>query len=430
MNTIKKLDRFKQWAGEKMGGEAKTSTSEDFKALEAEMNLRHEGMDKLQKSMTVYIKSLSKRNEGEDREKLLPVGYLGSTMIAHGQDFSHDSEFGNCLQSMGRANESIARRQETYVANATASWLESLERSLAQMKEYQAARKKLETRRLAYDASLAKMQKAKKEDFRVEEELRAQKAKYEESNEDVFRRMEDIKEAEVESVNDMTSFLDAELAYYDSCKEILLQLKKEWPGPQGRNDLSRTPSRIGRTRSNTAHSYTDRFNEVEEEPEPAPRVTIPKRGARTGSPPDQARPNYQRSYTSSSVQNTASRDYSPVGMQRLTRVPTEPTALLAANRSNLRPVNRTRDDYSPDRTDRFVNNNDRSESPTTSHGSTPSRVSSWAASDNGSLEGRRKAPPPPPPSRAKKPAPPPPMKRSALSTSEIPSPKNGDGTWR
>jgi hypothetical protein len=74
------------------------------------------------------------------------------------------------------------------------------------------------------------MQKAKKEDFRVEEELRAQKAKYEESNEDVYRRMEDIKEAEVDSVSDLTSFLDAELAYYDSCREALLQLKRDWPG--------------------------------------------------------------------------------------------------------------------------------------------------------------------------------------------------------
>jgi hypothetical protein len=74
------------------------------------------------------------------------------------------------------------------------------------------------------------MQKAKKEDFRVEEELRAQKAKYEESNEDVYRRMEDIKEAEVDSVADLTAFLDAELAYYDSCRQTLLQLKQEWPG--------------------------------------------------------------------------------------------------------------------------------------------------------------------------------------------------------
>jgi hypothetical protein len=43
MNVNKKFDRFKQWAGEKMGGEAKTNTSEQFKALEMEMNLRHEG---------------------------------------------------------------------------------------------------------------------------------------------------------------------------------------------------------------------------------------------------------------------------------------------------------------------------------------------------------------------------------------------------
>ena len=146
--------------------------------------------------------------------------------------------------------------QETYVAGATSSWLEGLERSLAQMKEYQvsyppptktplhgrtciwsaldtnntqAARKKLETRRLAYDASLAKMQKAKKEDFRVEEELRSQKAKYEESSEDVYRRMQDIKEAEVDSVADLTAFLEAELTYYDRCREILLNLKRDWP---------------------------------------------------------------------------------------------------------------------------------------------------------------------------------------------------------
>ena len=44
MNVNKKLGRFKQWAGERMGGEAKTEVSEDFKALEEEMTYRHEGM--------------------------------------------------------------------------------------------------------------------------------------------------------------------------------------------------------------------------------------------------------------------------------------------------------------------------------------------------------------------------------------------------
>lgn len=82
---------------------------------------------------------------------------------------------------------------------------------------------------MAYDTSLAKMQKAKKEDFRVEEELRAQKAKYEESSEDVYRRMQDIKEAEVDLVQDLTAFLEAELTYYDRCREILLNVKRDWP---------------------------------------------------------------------------------------------------------------------------------------------------------------------------------------------------------
>ena len=44
MNINKKLDRVKQWAGEKMGAEAKTSVSEEFHALEMEMALRHDGM--------------------------------------------------------------------------------------------------------------------------------------------------------------------------------------------------------------------------------------------------------------------------------------------------------------------------------------------------------------------------------------------------
>lgn len=40
------------------------------------------------------------------------------------------------------------------------------------------------------------MQKAKKEDFKVEEELRSQKAKYEETSEDVYRRMQDVSTAQ------------------------------------------------------------------------------------------------------------------------------------------------------------------------------------------------------------------------------------------
>ncbi|KAF2012480.1 BAR-domain-containing protein, partial [Aaosphaeria arxii CBS 175.79] len=350
MNVNKKLGRFKQWAGEKMGGEVKTGLSEEFKSLEMEMNLRHDGLDKMQRSMTVYVKSLSKRAEGDDREKTLPGGYLGSAMVTHSEDFEPESEFGNCLSNLGRANERLARVQETYVNDATSSWLEGLERSLAQLKEYQASRRKLDQRRLAYDTSLAKMEKAKKEDFRVEEELRAQKAKYEESSEDVYRRMQDIKEAEVDLVQDLTNFLEAELSYHDRCREILLNVKRDWPVQDTR--------RAGRSRSNTghaAHAYNERFNPPEEEPVPEPpRATIPRLN-RNISPAHEApspgghpaRPAYNRTSTHDGT-SRINRDMSPA--PRLSRVPTEPTAVLAS-RAGLRPVrqaNTFSDEYAED----------------------------------------------------------------------------------
>ncbi len=53
MNVNKKLDRLKQWGKERMGGEAQTTTTEEFKALEVEMDLRHSGM-----SMSILILAL------------------------------------------------------------------------------------------------------------------------------------------------------------------------------------------------------------------------------------------------------------------------------------------------------------------------------------------------------------------------------------
>jgi len=97
MIVNKKLDRFKQWAGERMGGEIKTSTTDNFKALELEMELRQKGMEKMSESMNAYMKAVSKRTEVEKKEKTLPIAYMGGSMITHGEDFEHDSEYGQCL---------------------------------------------------------------------------------------------------------------------------------------------------------------------------------------------------------------------------------------------------------------------------------------------------------------------------------------------
>lgn len=48
--------------------------------------------------MSTYVKALSKSNEGNDKEKTLPVSYMGTTMNNHGEDFENDSQFGQCLK--------------------------------------------------------------------------------------------------------------------------------------------------------------------------------------------------------------------------------------------------------------------------------------------------------------------------------------------
>lgn len=56
-----------------------------------------EGLERLHKGMTSYIKAISKRHEGDDKERNLPIAYMGGTMISHGEDFDMHSEFGQCL---------------------------------------------------------------------------------------------------------------------------------------------------------------------------------------------------------------------------------------------------------------------------------------------------------------------------------------------
>ncbi|KAI7006792.1 hypothetical protein D0869_10540 [Hortaea werneckii] len=462
MIVNKKFDRLRQWGRERMGGEVRTDTNDEFKSLEIEMQLRGEGMERLNRSAKEYIKHISRRDAGEAKEKQLPVGYFGNAMMTHGEDFEPDSEFGQCLSTLGRANERIARIQETYCANATSSWLESIERSLVQMKEFNEARRKLDTRRLAYDTATAKMQKSKKEDFRMEEELRSQKAKYEESSEDVYRRMMDIKDAESETVADLTSFLEAELTYYDRCRELLLQVKRDWPASGATSDRSRTssPANNGYPRRNTVNrsrnnSLAQRFDDIaEDEPlEPPHRPGIRSRAPSGTSSPRRELPGFDiptrppiNSRANSTFEGPTSlgsiaRSESPAStMPRLTRVPTEPTPILTG-KASLRSTSKPPPPREPaTATSPNVFGDDQSDetSDTASflhhpHQPDPAaRSASWsqngflsaaAAAGNGSHDAfgaKKTPPPPPPPSRAKKPPPPPPMKRSALSTGEVP----------
>lgn len=95
-------------------------------------------MESLQKSAAVYVKWENRRcDASEDKSRCTPIALLGRSMTAHGNDFEPDSEFGNCLAHVGRANERISDLHTGYADEVTASWLQHLERSVTMMKEYQ-----------------------------------------------------------------------------------------------------------------------------------------------------------------------------------------------------------------------------------------------------------------------------------------------------
>jgi len=58
------------------------------------------GIEKMYNSMSTYVKSLSKRTEGEGKEKVIPIAYLGTTMSRHGEAFEDGNRFGDALLGM------------------------------------------------------------------------------------------------------------------------------------------------------------------------------------------------------------------------------------------------------------------------------------------------------------------------------------------
>jgi hypothetical protein len=413
MMFTKKIDRAFQWAGEKMGGEAKTTHSDEFMMLETEMKLRADGMDRLKKSSDVYSRWISRRCDTlEDKERASPAAVFGRVMAAHGDDFEPDSEFGTGLAQIGRANERIAELNEAYATTVSAVWADHVEREVSLMKEYTAARKKLENRRLALDASSAKLQKARRDDFKVEDEVRTCKAKFEESSEDVLRRMQDVKDAEPDSVGALASLLDAELEYHERAAEELRRVRQQWAGvasvtphiaasPQQSYSpprQSRRNSLLGR--NNTARSWQEpQHDSVYEEAEPAPaRIAIRSHAAASSRaapppPPQPPRPQVSRAMTY---------DSRPPALT--TRGSLTPLARVATDSGSYSRQGREEDVFADDASTSASGSSDmgdRSSSPATSYGSLSRRSSVIG----------KKAPPPPPPNRAKKPAPPPPMPR-------------------
>ncbi|KIO26365.1 hypothetical protein M407DRAFT_7859 [Tulasnella calospora MUT 4182] len=225
----KQLGKLRQWAGEIVSSN-KTTVSEDFKTLEKDVELRLVGLFAVTE---VYVKAVSKKVEvpGEEKEpKAFPVEAVGTAMINHGQDFGGEAAYGQCLNSMGRGLCKLGQYQEDFSNDVRETWLPTLSNLMDLGEEFSAQRKKLDSRRLALDASRTKLSKAKKdkEIKDAEEEVRLAKARYDEVSDDVQARMFYIQDNEIQQLRDLTTFLDMMLDFTTKCTTTLQEVKDNW----------------------------------------------------------------------------------------------------------------------------------------------------------------------------------------------------------
>ncbi|KAI9509903.1 hypothetical protein F5148DRAFT_1282466 [Russula earlei] len=252
-----------QWADEVINAKEKTTLTGEAKELEQEIELRKEGLhrcvypissprlpvtdpglvatpSRLQLAAERYHKSISKKKVSpalDDSDKLLPREAFGITMVRHGEDFDDDSLLGQALITFGRAFCNIATAQEALGRTLGSSLIIALERFLDQIKDYEAERKKLETRRLNRDAAMKQVErvennkKAKEKDRReAQEELEKSEFRYDEAELEVQSRIEAIQQNEIDQIRELGSLLHSELNYAEQYTQILRDVKDNWPG--------------------------------------------------------------------------------------------------------------------------------------------------------------------------------------------------------
>ncbi|KAF8882810.1 hypothetical protein BD779DRAFT_1663241 [Infundibulicybe gibba] len=251
----KQLGKLRQWAGEVISSRDKTTVTDEFKELEKDIELRKDGAQRLLMASEAYHYTISKKKGNDaldDAEKLLPIDALGIVMIVHGEEFGDDSAFGTSLVKFGRAHCKVATLQEAFALTFQDTFISSIKKFDEDIKEYETQKKKLESRRLSYDAALSKMDKVKnskkeKDRREADDEVERTRQRYEETEEDVRAQMHAIQDKETTQLRELSLFLDLEINYVEQYLSVLKDTKADWHDRVTKPSVpSRTPSRAAK----------------------------------------------------------------------------------------------------------------------------------------------------------------------------------------
>lgn len=220
----KKLGQLKQWTGEKMGKIEKTTPPEEWRKLDVETEGRKLGVERLTTSFTDLAKNLDKRSSMN--KGLTVLGMVSKAMDYQGNYYGDDSEYGKILQKVSESQELLNVCQNFYVESLKRDLLFEYSTLNEAMKEHATLKKKLEFRRLDYDAKSNKLSKATKPKPRLEEETREAKEKYEQTLGDLEERMSSYAGLEERILQSVLEFTKAQEEYYRDGLKVCENLQK------------------------------------------------------------------------------------------------------------------------------------------------------------------------------------------------------------
>ncbi|KAI8059453.1 hypothetical protein BC940DRAFT_313711 [Gongronella butleri] len=240
---IKNFGKLKQWTGERLGQAKATNQTEDFQQMEHDTDAKKAGFDKVFEAADAFQHHLAKKKPSPEdgKTKCPPLEALANCWLQYAATFSDDAVLGATMINVAHGELQISHLHDEYAASMRDQYVNLLQHGVHAYKDYGTLKKKLESRRLDYDAKLARLQKSKKEKPEWEQEMQAAKMKYEETEYDLIQKMVALQEYEADQCQALQQFVDAQLTYHQQSLEVLQQVSQQLGSNGG------APSGLGAT---------------------------------------------------------------------------------------------------------------------------------------------------------------------------------------